>query len=797
MLASYSRIAVRNLVRQFGYTLINILGLAVGIAASVLILLYVIDELSFDRFHEKADRIYRVVADWSNKGDSAIHQLGTPLILARTLRDKYPQAESVTQVIPLAERIVRYKNQSFRLTDAYYAETSFFDVFTFPLERGDPRTALRDPQSIVLTRSVAARYFGAEDPMDKLIEVISLMETKTFRVTGILEDVPRNSHFCFGALLSLPSFRRYDATGWTSNNLTTYLLLRQGVTEEQMEQKLVELDRKYFEGGRPHIPWIWSLEPLKRIHLYSDLVTGNQPNGSIEYVKLFTIAALLILLIAGVNFINLSTARSARRAKEVGIRKVCGSMRWHLAAQFLGESVLLSLIAMIVAVGMILLSLPFYRELTEKYLSLKLFSNPLVIPALLALALLVGILAGLYPAFALASSRQVDALRGSLFRGKGRRSSFLRNGLVVFQFSVSVVLIIGSLVIFKQLRYVRNFRLGFEKDHIAVIRNANSLGSAYEPFKQKLLSNARVISTTGVFDMPGDELSNWGIAVEGVGPERPLNLDFVVCDEDFVKTLGIKMLDGRFFSRDFPSDTRAAVVSKRAVEYFAIRNPVGKVMRIYSDQPFTIIGVMDDIHFASLHNEVRGMGYVLPSFYELTAAPYLLVRIQPTDLIATLDFMKTTWSSLAPGMPFDVSFLDEKIDSLYKADRLAGRIVLLFSILAVFVSCLGLFGLAAFVTEQRTKEIGIRKALGAGASHITFLLTAQFSKWVVVANVVSWPLGYLLMSRWLEGFAFRTRITADVFMMGGLVALLTATTVVSSQVLKAAAAKPVDALKWE
>ncbi|MFO7733801.1 MAG: ABC transporter permease, partial [Candidatus Aminicenantes bacterium] len=359
MLKNYLKIALRNLARHKGYAFINIMGLAVGIAASVLVALYVVDELGYDRFHENADRIHRITADWSNKGDSKIHQLGTPWILAKTIRENYPQVEALTQLTgPLGDVIVKKGDLALKETDAYAADAWFFDVFTFALVKGDARTALRDPNSVVLTESLAAKCFGAEDPMDRTVEVQVVGRIQPLKVTGVAHDVPGNSHFRFGMLVSLATLYPTPSTGWTSNNHTTYLLLSRGVTRALMEEKLAEIDRIYFEGGREHIPWIWTLEPVTRIHLHSDLVTGNQPNGSIAYVRLFALVAVLILVIAGINFVNLATARSARRAREVGIRKVVGSLRSQLVGQFLGESVLMSLVALVLAVGLVQAALP-------------------------------------------------------------------------------------------------------------------------------------------------------------------------------------------------------------------------------------------------------------------------------------------------------------------------------------------------------------------------------------------------------------------------------------------------------
>ena len=799
MLKNYLKVALRNLLRHKGYTFINIMGLAVGIAACVLIFLYVQNELSYDRFHENADRTYRLTADWSNRGDSRIHQLGTPFVLAQTIRDNYPQVEHITQLCgPLGDMIVKHHQIAIKEPDVFGAEPSFFDVFSFPLIKGNPETSLKDPNTVVLSETLAAKFFGEEDPLNKTIEIQDRGQWLLFKVTGVVQDVPQNSHFRFGMLVSMKTLFPEPNMGWTYNSYITYVTIKEGVTQSLMEEKLVEIDRVYFEGGREHLPWIWTLVPIKKIHLHADLVTGNQPNGSMAYVRLFTVVAVLILLIAGINFVNLATARSARRAREVGLRKIVGSQRKQLVQQFLGESVVISLIALVLAVILIQAALPLYRNLTGKILSLSYFESPFVIPGLLFLALMVGILAGLYPAFFLSSFKLTDVLKGSSLSGRGKGNLFLRHGLVVFQFAMSILLIIGALVIFRQLNFIKNQRLGFDKEHVVVIHNADTLGNQLETFKNQLKQNAQVLGVTAARSVPGRGTPNWGIGVEGVPRERPLNMNFLTCDQDFAEVLGIQMLEGRFMSREYPSDKEAVVINKKAAEYFAIPEPIGKQLRIWGPRKsLTIIGIIDNFHFESLHRNVRPMGYILPEAIDSTRKPFLMVKISAGVTTAVLSDLRKTWASISGGLPFEFTFMDDRVNSLYQNDNRAGRIVTIFSCLAVFVSCLGLFGLAAFVTEQRTKEIGMRKVLGAPLSNIMWLLTSQFAKWVIVANLIAWPVGYWLMNRWLQGFAFRSSMSLWIFFASGLAALAIAVLTVSSLVIKAALANPVDSLKYE
>jgi putative ABC transport system permease protein len=799
MLRNYLKIALRNLARHRGYAFINILGLAVGIAASVLVMLYVVDELGFDRFHAKADRIYRITADWSNKGDSKIHQLGTPWILAKTIREKYPQVESLTQITgPLGDVVLRKGELALKETEVFAADASFFDVFSFPLVKGNARTALSEPNSIVLSETLAAKCFGAEDPLDRTIETQVGGQRVLQKVTGVMRDVPRNSHFRFEMLVSMATLYPTPSTGWTNNNYATYLLLAPGVTRAQMEEKLVEIDRVEYEGGRQHIPWIWTLEPVTWIHLHSDLVTGNQPNGSIAYVRLFTLIAVLILVIAGINFVNLATARSARRAREVGIRKVVGSLRSQLVGQFLGESVVMSLVALALAVGLIQAALPAYRHLTGRALALPYFANPWVVPGLIVLALAVGVLAGLYPAFFLSSFKQTEVLKGSRFGGRNRGALTLRNGLVVFQFAMSIILIIGSLVIGRQLDFIKNQRLGFDKDHVVAVHNADNLGPGLDAFRDRLKQHPDILAVTVVSSLPGRGTPNWGIGVEGVQTERPLNMNFMTCDQDFAETLNIRMTEGRFMSREHPSDVDAVVINGKAKEYFGLPDPVGRKLRIWwTQKDLTVIGVIDDFHFESLHRDVRPMGYILPEAIGSNRRPYLLAKVRSARTTEVISHIERAWAAVSAGLPFAFTFLDDRVNGLYENDNRAGRIVSVFSVLAIFVSCLGLFGLAAFVAEQRTKEVGVRKILGARLSSILWLHTGRFVKWVAAANLIAWPVAYWIMGRWLRGFAFRTSLDVRIFLLSGLYALAIALLTVSFQVVRAARANPVDALRYE
>jgi putative ABC transport system permease protein len=458
----------------------------------------------------------------------------------------------------------------------------------------------------------------------------------------------------------------------------------------------------------------------------------------------------------------------------------------------------MSLVALALAVGLIQAALPAYRHLTGRALALPYFANPWVVPGLIVLALAVGVLAGLYPAFFLSSFKQTEVLKGSRFGGRNRGALTLRNGLVVFQFAMSIILIIGSLVIGRQLDFIKNQRLGFDKDHVVAVHNADNLGPGLDAFRDRLKQHPDILAVTVVSSLPGRGTPNWGIGVEGVQTERPLNMNFMTCDQDFAETLNIRMTEGRFMSREHPSDVDAVVINGKAKEYFGLPDPVGRKLRIWwTQKDLTVIGVIDDFHFESLHRDVRPMGYILPEAIGSNRRPYLLAKVRSARTTEVISHIERAWAAVSAGLPFEFTFLDDRVNGLYENDNRAGRIVSVFSVLAIFVSCLGLFGLAAFVAEQRTKEVGVRKILGARLSSILWLHTGRFVKWVAAANLIAWPVAYWIMGRWLRGFAFRTSLDVRIFLLSGLYALAIALLTVSFQVVRAARANPVDALRYE
>ncbi len=788
MLNNYLKIALRNVRRHKGFSFINIAGLAIGIACSVLVMIYVIDQLSYDRFHEKADRTYRIVS----KGlfiDFDINQIYTPYILAKSLREEYGDAIRVTQ---LASRngIINIDNTNLLNERIIAADEDFLKVFSFQMFKGDPSSALAEPFTVILTESAAIKYFGEEDPMGKQLRI----GAGNFVVTGLLRDVPQNSHITFDVVVSLKSRRNYDRFGWLNNNYSTYLTLSENLTQNSIKMKLellVEQNINQMLSKWENNWWEYRLEPLLDIHLHSDLNAPNGINGKYEYVLVFGIIAIFILIIACVNYVNLTTARFANRAKEVGIRKVVGSIKAQLIRQFLLESILICFIGTLIALILIKFSLPFLNDIAGKSLNLGYFNNPFVLPGFALLTIILGLFAGIYPAFYLSSFKPATVLKGRLI-GKTNKS-FLRNGLVVFQFSISIFLLISTLIIHKQLDLFQSKNLGFDRDQILVVKNANLLGGQKNSFKNELNQYFNIESVTGSSSLPGKRFNNLGISLED---SSKLTLDFYICDYDFIKTLDIELLKGRFFSREYSLDSNAIVLNEEAMKIFGGEDPIGKEI-VRDERRFKVIGVVKNFHYESLRNEISKMGMVLPVLNFEEFERFISVKVKTSNLGKTIDFVRAQWEKFAPNMPFEYSFLDYDFNKLYINEERTQKLSLIFSFLAIFISSLGMFGLASYISEQRTKEIGIRKVLGAKESGLVYLLSKEFLLKVITANTIAWPAAYFLMVHWLRDFAYRIDISLEIFIFSTLIAIAIALLTVSYQTIKAATANPVDSLRYE
>ncbi len=796
MFRNYLITALRNLRKYKGFSFINLLGLAIGMACCILILLYVRDELSYDRYHENADRIYRVTREWFNEdGTSSLHLGHVAPPIAPLLLNDFPDIQEAVRIQSPGRMLCSHEDKHFMEEDIIFAEENIFSVFSFELLTGDPETALRDPFTLVITEAAARKYFGDKDPLGQTLKFENRIDAK---VTGIVRAAPTNSHFHFEIIGSLASFKQMygqrEFENWGSNNYATYLLLPPGYDIGRLKAQIPDfLDRH--RGEDYHKSNTLHFQRLTDIHLTSHLDSEIEPNSSIVYVYIFSAIALFVLLIACINFMNLSTARSSIRAREVGMRKVVGAQKSHLIRQFLSESLVLAFLALILAVIMVVIVLPAFGRFVERDLSLSFVQRPELFLGLLLIAVFVGLLAGSYPAFILSSFRPVQVLKGA--RGPAGRDSLFRTALVVFQFSISIILIISVAVVYQQLRYSRSKGLGFNQEQVVVLPTSSTIQQRFESLRTQLLAHPGIVSVAAARRVPSGRLldSSGARVISGTG-ERPVNfrIAFVRVSHDFIPTFQMEMAAGRNFSREFPTDLKEAfILNEAAVSKlgWAPEEAVGLSFG-YGSRTGKIIGVVRDFHFESLHQEIAPIVFYLQPDYR-----HVVVRVRADDIPGTMAFLKERWDELRPNYPFDYFFIDENFDSLYRTEEKLGQVFGVFSLLAVFIACLGLFGLASFTAERRIKEIGIRKVLGAPAAGIVLLLSRDFMKWVLAANLIAWPVAYYAMTQWLQNFAYRTDIPFGLFLLAGALALAIALLTVSYQTLKAALGNPADALRYE
>ncbi len=811
MIKNNLTIAYRNLIRKKGYSFINIAGLAIGIASSILILLFVSDELSYDRHHENADNIYRVCMNASMQGNSLRAPI-TPAPMAATLIADFPEVASAVRFFNFdATPILRNGDRSYVERNFVWADSTVFDVFTYNMIRGDKRSALSRPNTIILTESAASKYFGADDPIGQTLEMGN--DRTHFEVTGIIEDPPLNSHFSFDVMASFVSHPQHQNQMWVSNNYFTYILLEEGADPDALEAKFpgmletymgpqiemalgVSLD-EFYESGEE---WGYYLQPLTSIHLHSDLQYEIQANGSITTVIVFSIIALFILVIASINFMNLSTARSAGRAREIGLKKVAGSSRSQLISQFLGESVFLSFISLLVALVLVELALPSFNNIADKQLQLNYFSSLYTIPGLILVGIIVGFMSGSYPAFYLASFEPVKVLKGKL--QSGLKSSRLRGILVIFQFLITIILFIGTLTVYKQMNYISTKDIGLEPENVLVIHRAYSIPfEQRETFCEEITGHSGILATSKAHAIPGTPFSGNAFRREGTTSREQHIISNAWVDWDYAEVLQLQMVEGRFFSRDYASDSLAVVLNETAVRSMGYTDAVGK--RVYQtgaggtedapeDIAFTIIGVVKDFHFESLHQTINPM-ILNPGQW----GGYIIARVRPGSSSAAIDFIRERWAEFVDDQPLEYSFLIDDLTAGYRTEQRTGMIFSIFSILSIFIACLGLLGLASFTTEQRNKEIGIRKAMGASVSSVMALLSKEINMLVLISTLLAWPVAWYFMKNWLENFAYRIEMGIAVFVVASVFTYLIALFTVSFQSYRAARLNPVDTLRDE
>jgi putative ABC transport system permease protein len=789
MLKNYIKIAFRNMKRHKGFSFINIFGLAIGLSCSFLIFLYVFDELSYDRFHQDADRIYRIISDFKSK-DTEDRGLLTSYILAKTLRENYPEKFQVTQ-IKLRGSIVTINSKSFGNERIIGADNSFFNMFTYQFIIGNPKTVLNSPNEAIITDEAAIKYFGNFEAIGQTIQI----DGNAYQITGIIKNNHQNSHFYFDVLFSLKSLSNYGDTRYLYNYYSTYVKLPLSVPVSRLRNILSEYSEKNFTPlfANEGISISLSCEPLLGIHLHSGLNGPYGANSKIEYVYIFSVIAFLILVIACINYVNLTTAKNLNRAREVGIRKVVGSISGQINRQFLLESVIFCWISVGISLILVKIYLPFFNILIGKSLQLNYLSNPLIIIGFIMFATIIGVMAGIYPALYLSSFNPIEALKD---RGHGGQKKFrLQSSLVVFQFTISVIFMISTLVINKQLVLVQKKNLGFNKEQMIVLQWGWALGKQKEVFKNNLLKYPTIINVSGTSSLPGRDFSSWSITPEDVESN---SLALYFCDSNFAETMGIDIQKGRFFSKKFSTDSRAIVINERTAEQFGwTDNPIGKKIQLNVHGDYTVIGVVENFHYETLHSKLGNMGMILTQGRYYGNEKYLAIKYSSQNIADVINTVKKEWNSIIPNAPFEYSFLDEDYYRLYKSEQQMQKISLLFSFLAILISALGIFGLASFSVDKRKKEIGVRKILGASVVGVELLLCKEFMKWVLLANIVACPIAYVSLNKWLNDFAYRASLSAELFIIPGTMAFIIALIAVSIKVIRAAVANPAEALRCE
>jgi ABC-type antimicrobial peptide transport system permease subunit len=784
MFKNYLKIALRNLINQKAYSFINITGLAVGMACFILILLWVQDELSYDRFHENTENLYRVVDHEKYSNGEELYFTSNPAVLGPILKEEYPEILEFARFIRGRNIITHYGEKRINDDGFAFADPSFFSLFTFPLVEGDKENVLSGPYSLVISEETARKYFGEKNPIGKTIRIDNRLD---FKISAVAKNVPANSHLQFKFLAPFTTIKEFggELEGWNSFAYATYILLDKNGDYREVSRKIEDVVRQRDEKSIVSL----SLQSIKDVHLYSSHIWGLGGDGDIKYVYIFSIIAVFILLTACINFMNLATARSARRAKEVGLRKVVGAAREEIIFQFLGESILIAFIALSFSIALVDLMLPYFNSLSGKQLDLTVGGNFNIIIMMLGTVIATGIIAGSYPALFLSGFQPVTALKGAL--NLGVKGSAFRKILVSFQFVLTIVLIIGTLVFNRQLHFIRNQKLGFNEEFVLSITLKGDLTQKTGFLKNELMRNGDIVNVSAVSDLPtrirvSMIVDEW----EGRDADEQYLSHLFYADQDFPNTMQMEMVQGRFFSEDIASDTaNGVVINEAALGVMGMDSPVGK--NIFEKRE--IIGVIKDFHFSSLHHKISPLVIA----YSDRDFRFLMVKLKPGDISRAVNSLESTWNSVAPEFPLEFQFLDEHIDMLYRADRRIEKIVNTFTVLALFIACLGLFGLVSFVASQRTKEIGIRKVLGATIPGIFVLLSKEFIKWVLMANIIAWPIAYYFMNKWLGEFAYRIDLSIWLFVFSGGLALVIALATVSYQAIKAAIANPVEALRYE
>lgn len=802
MIKRYLTAFARNFRKDKVYSIINLLGFTVGITSFLLILLFVIHELSYDRYHANSDRIYRLCIK-ALIGDTRINQTFSSSRNFREMTARFPEIETGTKFLTWDYATVKYDDRIFAEKNIFFADSTIFDVFTLPLVYGTRLNALNRPNAMVISESCSRKYFGEGNPVGKVLRFeLEATRTVDFDIAGVFRDIPYTSHMHYNMLGSLVSFPEYiNSDGWSNNNFVTYFLLHPNTSVKILEEKMLAYTKETF-GADQYEKWAaqgnyWEffLQKLTDIHLKSDLNGEFEANGNIRNIYIFSVIGFFVLIIACINFMNLATARSARRAREVGIRKVAGSSRSLLVFQFLLESFILTLGSVLIALLLAKLLLPWFNNWLGLHLDFGLIGSGWLVLMVAGGTLLIGILAGLYPAFFLSAYRPVNVLKSQ--SGQLKAKVGIRNLLVIFQFTATVFLIIGTLMVRRQMQFLRNTDLGFVKEDVLVITSQPSFESHYESFRQEIMKNILVKNVTATRTLPGYPFANIGFQAENVAQSFTLNV--YLSDENLDDVLGLRMAMGRFFSREFPTDTAGAVLNQTAVRVLGMKNPLGTAVFTNSEPEikYRIIGVVEDFNYESMHSEVRPMAIFHRAGPRAWPMAYVAVKYKEGSRSEVTDLARNLWNRILPGTPFLYAYLDDEYEGLYRNDKQTAQVFAFLAILAILVACLGLLGLAAFLTQQQTRQIAIRKVFGASVRRIVNLLTYKFIRWVFLAILIACPMAWWVMTAWLRNFVYKAGLAWWIFALSGFIALAIAIITVSFVTFRAARANPAQSLKYE
>ncbi len=779
------KVTIRNIIRHKGYAFLNIFGLAAGMACCILIALWLLDELNFDRFHENASAICRVESNQEFNGRT-LHIYWTPHPLGPALEAEIPEIKDSTRALNLRAQLLRYEDKAFEEYDIWSVDPSFLDMFSFPMIQGNPENALSGTSSLVMTKRLATKFFGDENPIGK---VINVAQEADFTVTGVLEDIPKNSSLQFDVLVP---YKYLDSIGQTDDNFTnnqtyTWVRLHAGGSAKEIGSKI----SGFVQTKVPRSLMKLELLPLTKIHLYT--YSGYEKNLAVQSVYLFSIIAIFVLIIGCINFMNLSTARSVNRVKEVGIRTVVGAFRSQLIRQFYGESLFFAFIALGLAVAIVSFVLPAFGNLAGKEMSWNATGAGVLVLGLAGIALLTGLVSGSYPALFLASFQPVDTLKGKFRSGKG--NAVFRRTLVVVQFVLSAALIIGTGVVSKQMKFIKNKNLGWNKEQVVAIPIRSYSRTSLETLKAQLANAPGILNVAVATQKPSfTSWSSSGFDWEGKDPSLKVDVTYMEADDGYVDTMGMNIIQGRNLSKEFPTDkTESFLINEELARLMGYEDPIGKSFSFW-DQKGKIVGVIENFHFQPLRRKIEPL---VMRWSQLNWTNFLFLRVAPEGIAKTLGTVQGNWEKIMPDIPFSYQFLDEDFATMYRSEERTGTLLKIFTAMAILVACLGLFGLASFAAEQRTKEIGIRKVLGASAQGIVALMCREFLVLIGLANLIAWPVAYFAVKGWLNNFAYRTQIPV-VFFIGALVtSLVIGLMTVIYKAVRAASANPVDALKHE